>query len=89
METDKIYFGAAYYAEYLPMDRIDADLELMVKAGMNVIRVAESAWSTWEPEEGRFDFSLLQRVLASAREKGLAVIVGTPTYPIPPWLARK
>ena len=31
MKTDKIYFGAAYYDEYLPYDRIDQDMKMMKK----------------------------------------------------------
>lgn len=89
MYLKKPYYGAAYYAEYMPVSRIEEDMALMEAAGMNVIRVAESAWSTWEPREGEFDFSLLLRVLAAARRRGIGVIVGTPTYAIPPWLAGK
>ncbi len=86
---DKLLFGAAYYAEYMPCDRLEEDMDLLVGAGFNLIRVAESAWSTWEPRDGEFDFSLLRRVLDAAERHGLDVIVGTPTYAIPPWLAKK
>ncbi len=86
---DKIYFGAAYYDEYMPESRIDADFSLMRQAGMNVIRIAESTWSTWEPRDGEFDFTSLHRMLRGAEKYGISVIVGTPTYAIPPWLARK
>lgn len=86
---DRLLYGAAYYAEYLPEDRIERDFQLMTQAGMNTIRIAESTWSTWEPREGEFNFSLLHRVLDAAGRHGLSVIIGTPTYAIPPWLARK
>ena len=33
MKTDKLYFGAAYYSEYLPYDRVEKDMEMMEKAG--------------------------------------------------------
>ena len=89
MKTEKLLFGAAYYDEYLPVDRIDTDMEMMKKAGMNVIRIAESTWSTWEPQEGVYDFSHLHRMLQASGEHGIRVIVGTPTYAIPTWLARK
>lgn len=85
----KLWYGAAYYAEYMPEERLERDMELLTQAGFNLIRVAESAWSTWEPREGEFDFSQLLRVLDAAQAHGLDVIVGTPTYAIPPWLARK
>lgn len=86
---DRVYYGAAYYDEYMPVSRVDADMCLMKAAGMNVIRIAESTWSTWEPRDGEFDFTSLHRMLRGAREYGIQVIVGTPTYAIPPWMARK
>jgi beta-galactosidase len=89
MHTDKLYYGAAYYDEYMPLDRVEKDMEMMEKAGMNVIRIAESTWSTWEPIEGQFDFTHLHRMLDAAKRHHISVIVGTPTYAIPSWLANK
>ncbi|MEZ0448317.1 beta-galactosidase [Cellulomonas sp. ICMP 17802] len=83
---DRIRVGAAYYAEYQPYERLDADLDLMVAGGFSVIRVGESVWSTWEPRDGEFDLDWLQPVLDGALARGIEVIVGTPTYAAPPWL---
>lgn len=86
---EKILYGVAYYYEYLPYDRIEQDFQMMNQAGINTIRIAESTWSTWEPADGVFDFTYLHKVLRKAEEHGLSVIIGTPTYAIPPWLAKK
>ncbi len=86
---EKLLYGTAYYYEYLPFDRMEKDFSMMVEAGINTIRIAESTWSTWEPEDGRFDFSMLHKVLEAAGKFSLSVIIGTPTYAIPPWLAKK
>ncbi len=88
-KLSKLYYGTAYYDEYLPYDRLKTDMEMMQKAGINLIRIAESTWSTWEPEDGVFDFTHLHRMLQASGQAGIAVIIGTPTYAIPPWLARK
>ncbi|MFF3380396.1 beta-galactosidase [Streptomyces sp. NPDC002680] len=89
----RVLFGAAYYHEYQPYERPDerlrTDLDLMADAHVTVIRVGESVWSTWEPENGRFDLDWLQPVLDGAHERGISVILGTPTYAVPPWLARQ
>ena len=85
----QVLFGAAYYHEYQPSPRLDTDLDLMVQAGFSVIRVGESVWTTWEPEEGQFDLDWLQPVLDGAYRRGIQVILGTPTYAAPPWLARR
>ena len=89
MKVDKILFGAAYYDEYMPYDRIDEDMAMMQKAGINTIRIAESTWSTLEPYEGVYDFTHLDRMITAAKNAGINVIVGTPTYAIPTWLNAK
>lgn len=89
MNTQELYYGAAYYDEYMPYGRIDTDMEMMKKAGFNVIRIAESTWSTWEPEEGLFDFTHLDRMLDASERYDMKVIIGTPTYAIPYWLSQK
>jgi beta-galactosidase len=85
----RVLFGAAYYHEYQPYERLKDDLDLMAAARFTVIRVGESVWSTWEPENGRFDLDWLQPVLDGAHERGISVVLGTPTYAVPPWLARQ
>lgn len=89
MNNSELLYGAAYYDEYMPEERLETDMQMMVKAGINVIRIAESTWSSEEPSEGVFDFSHVQRTIEAAKRYGLYVIVGTPTYAIPPWLYAK
>ena len=85
---DKLLYGVAYYDEYMPYDRLDKDVAMMKKAGINVVRIAESTWSTCEPQEGVFDFSHVERVLDAMEEAGISVIIGTPTYAIPTWMVK-
>ncbi len=84
-----LLFGAAYYAEYQQPGTLERDMDLMVAANFTVIRVGESVWSTWEPRDGEFDLEWLAPVLDSAHRHGIRVILGTPTYAVPPWLQRK
>lgn len=86
---DELIFGAAYYNEYMPYNRIEKDLSLMKEAGMNTIRIAESTWSTEEPHDGKFNFKPVTDVLDCAQKLGLNVIIGTPTYAVPAWLVKK
>ena len=81
-------FGASYYHEYQPYERLEADLDLMIEAGFTMIRVGESTWSSYEPVDGEISFEALRRVVEAATQRGLKVVVGTPSYAIPPWLAR-
>ena len=85
----ELLLGAAYYPEYMPYDRVDKDFQMMKDAGMNVVRIAESTWSTLEPAEGMFDFYYIDRVLNAAEQYDMQVIIGTPTYAVPSWLVKK
>ena len=86
---DGIGFGAAYYTEYQRRPDIETDFSLMAKAGFSVIRVGESVWSSWEPQDGRFELDWLEPVLDAALRYDIKVILGTPTYAVPMWLTRR
>lgn len=84
----ELLFGAAYYDEYMPCERLEQDVAMMKKAGINTVRIAESTWSTCEPQEGVFDFSHVERVMDAMEEAGIHVIIGTPTYAVPTWMVK-
>ena len=86
---DQILYGAAYYHEYMPYERLDEDIRLMKEAGITVVRVGESTWSLFEPRDGEFEFEWMDRIIDKMHEAGIKVILGTPTYSIPAWLWHK
>ena len=89
-ELTDVLYGAAYYNEYMPGDkteRLDKDVALMKAAGLNVVRMGESTWSLWEPEDGHFDYAWMDRIVDAMSKAGIKVILGTPTYSIPAWMA--
>ncbi|HUK17748.1 MAG TPA: beta-galactosidase [Bryobacteraceae bacterium] len=81
-----VLYGAAYYPEYMPYDRLEKDVDLMRAAGITVVRVGESTWSSWEPRDGQFEFAWMERAIDRLHQAGIEVILGTPTYSIPTWL---
>lgn len=83
-----LLFGVAYYDEYMPYDRLEQDMQMIKKANMNVVRIAESTWATMETSPGNFDFHHIDRVLDAAKKYDIKVIVGLPTYAIPSWMAK-
>jgi beta-galactosidase len=88
-KMDTFLYGAAFYEEYMPEDRLDKDVQLMQQAGLNVVRVGESTWSLWEPEDGRFEFAWMDRIVERLARAQIRVIMGTPTYSIPPWMFKE
>lgn len=84
-----MWLGVDYYPEQWDCSMMDADMDNIVDLGGNVIRIAEFSWHLMEKREGEYDFSFFDKVIAKAKEKGLKVIMGTPTATIPAWLAKK
>ncbi len=84
-----VLYGAAYYHEYMPYDRLEEDVKLMQEAGLTVVRLGESTWTSWEPREGQFEFAWMDRIIDRLHKAGIKVILGTPTYSVPPWMYRK
>lgn len=86
---ETVLYGAAYYHEYMPCERLDEDIRLMKECGLNVVRVGESSWGLFEPQEGVFEFEWMDRIINKMHEAGIKVILGTPTYSMPAWMADK
>ncbi|MCC8192205.1 MAG: beta-galactosidase [Ruminococcus sp.] len=84
-----MYLGVDYYPEQWEENMLDGDMDRIVELGCNTIRIAEFSWHLMEKREGEFDFSFFDRVIEKAKERGLFVIMGTPTATIPAWLAYK
>jgi beta-galactosidase len=81
--------GTAWYPEHWPQSRWPRDLELMQAAHLDVVRIGEFAWSTMEPQPGKYDFAWLDRAIAAAAQHHIYVVIGTPTAAPPAWLTSK
>ena len=86
---ENLLYGAAYYDEYMPEERLQEDIRLLQKAHMNVVRIGESTWATCEPQDGVFDFSHVTKVIEAMGKAGISVIIGTPTYAVPSWMVKE
>jgi beta-galactosidase len=94
-----MYFGTDYYPEHWvypyagtpesPESHWEKDAELMVAAGVNVVRMGEFTWGLCEPAEGKYDFAWLKRAMDVMEKAGIKVVLGTPTAAPPVWLSRK
>ena len=57
LDKERLKLGVCYYPEHWPKEMWKEDLERMADAGIEVIRIAEFAWTKIEPKEGRFDYT--------------------------------
>ncbi len=94
-----MYFGVDYHPEQWvypyggttehPEAAWERDIELMASAGVNVVRIGEFTWGICEPEEGKYHFGWLRRVMDLLGKAGIKVVLATPTAAPPAWLSKK
>ncbi len=94
MEKQRFQFkemtaGVCYYPEHWPKEMWRDDLRRIRESGISVIRIAEFAWTIFEPVEGTFSFDFFDEFLAVAEEEGIKVIFGTPSATPPAWLTER
>ncbi len=68
---------------------LEADIRLMKDAHVNAVSVGIFSWSFLEPEEGRYEFGWLDRIIDRLTAEGIGIILATPSAARPPWLAEK
>lgn len=89
LNGDRIALGTCYYPEHWPKEMWKNDLERMSSVGIEVVRIAEFAWSKFERTEGNFTFDFFDEFLDLAEAKNMSVIFCTPTATPPAWLTNK
>ena len=88
-QWNELSLGVCYYPEHWDRSLWQDDLRRMKESGIGTVRIAEFAWSIFEPEEGVFSFDFFDSFLDLAQDEGMKVIFGTPTATPPVWLTEK
>jgi len=68
---------------------LEEDLRLMKLAHINEATIGVFSWASLEPEEGKFTFDWLDRVMDSLAKNGQRVVLATPSGGKPNWMALK
>ncbi|MGM0378923.1 MAG: beta-galactosidase [Bacillota bacterium] len=81
-----MYRGVAYYPEHWDESLWQKDFDRMKELGINTIRIGEFMWSLIEPKEGKFDFSLLDKMVKKISQNDFKIMIGIPTATFPIWI---
>lgn len=68
---------------------IDEDFRLMPLAGCNTFALGIFAWTSYEREEGCYDFGWLDAILDRMAAAGHRVILATPSGAKPAWMSKR
>ena len=84
---DRVLVGVDYYPEQWPLKDMARDMRSIKQdLGADLVRIGEFMWNSIEPQDGVFNFTLMDSILDAADREGLKVMLGTPTATMPAWL---
>lgn len=81
--------GAAYYPEHRDPAKWEFDLDMMVNAGINAVRVGEFAWKRFEPSSNIYDFSWMDSFIEKAAQRDIKILMCPPLRTAPSWLVEQ
>ncbi len=84
-----IAHGGDYNPEQWSPEVWREDVELMGRAGVDLVTLGVFSWALLEPRPGEHDFGWLDEVMGLLGEAGIAVDLATATASPPPWLTRE
>lgn len=84
-----IAFGGDYNPDQWSEETWDDDVCLMEKAGVNTVALAIFSWDRIQPQENRWDFGWLDRIIDKLGKAGIATDLASATATAPLWLYEK
>lgn len=85
----KAPFGGDWNPEQWDDETVREDIRLFREAGIDIVTVNVFAWAKDQPEEGRYDFAWLDKIISMVKEAGINVCLATGTAAHPAWMAKK
>ena len=85
-EKDLITTGIYYYPEHWNENQWERDIKKIAGMGYEFVHLAEFAWFKMEPQEGKFEFDWLDKVVGLCAKYNLKVLMCTPSAATPVWM---
>ncbi|WP_436484695.1 beta-galactosidase [Chitinophaga sp. ARDCPP14] len=85
-EKNLITTGIYYYPEHWNENQWERDIKKIAGMGYEFVHLAEFAWFKMEPEQGKFEFSWLDKVIGLCTKYNLKVLMCTPSATTPAWM---
>ena len=82
----QLFVGTCYQPVDRSPEQIRADIAIMKNAGLQMVRMGDLSWDSFEPQEGHFTFEWFDRVLDQMHAAGIKVILDIPGEPAPIWM---
>lgn len=87
--AEKILFGGDYNPEQWEDEIRQADMELLPKAGVDIVTLNVFSWTLLQPNEDTYDFYELDKIVDMVSSKNMKICMATSTAAHPAWMAKK
>ncbi|WP_103661554.1 beta-galactosidase [Lactobacillus sp. HT06-2] len=88
-ELTKFLYGGDYNPEQWPAEEMSEDIKVFKEAKINSATINVFSWALLEPEEGKYDFSRLDKIIDELSEANFQIVLGTSTAAMPAWMFKK
>lgn len=81
-------FGGDWNPEQWPEDTWEEDIEKLEDAHINEATINVFSWALLQPSEDRYDFSMLDKIVALLVKHRFNIVMATGTAALPAWMVR-
>lgn len=82
-------YGGDYNPDQWPEETWSDDIKIFKQADINSATINIFSWALLEPEEGKFDFSKLDKIVKKLSDANFDIVMGTSTAAMPAWMFKK
>lgn len=86
---DSFLFGGDWNPEQWTEDTWEHDIEMLEDAHINEVTINVFSWALLQPAEDRYDFTMLDKIVALLVKHHFNIVMATGTAALPGWMVRQ
>lgn len=88
-KIERFLYGGDYNPDQWEEEFWERDLAYLKSGGINSVTINVFSWAALQPEEERYDFTQLDKVVRICDKEGMDIVLGTATAAMPAWMVRR
>lgn len=88
-ELPRFLYGGDYNPEQWPEETWSTDIKVFKQADINSATINVFSWALLEPQEGKYDFSKLDKIVQELSAADFDIVMATSTAAMPAWMFKK
>ena len=88
-ELPRFLYGGDYNPEQWPEETWAEDIKVFKQADINSATINVFSWALLEPQEGKYDFTKLDKIIKELTAVDFDIVLATSTAAMPAWMFKK